>query len=381
MMHQFKAVENIKSQLTPVEGLHHIDFSENYHCKYGQEIQSAHFGGSKTQLSLHTSVYYFTQLDPPNNYVEHTSFCTVSENVRHDPVLICVHLQALVNRIKELSPNLNKLHILSDGPSIQYRNKSMFYLIASYLGKEFGVDSITWHYTERGHGKGAPDGVGGCVKRICDNHVARGNDVASLDELILCLTNCCKGIEVYRINETLVPEIEHILRNSATQSFKGTLGVHQLSWSVDEPTIIHARRLSCLICAPSEICRHYEMGRIQVKQMRDLILPSTSRVINTSHPSLHSISSKCSERSASSLDISRPNSSISPTTSNAPTEPNSPGFSDIFTPDNSTKIFKQNVRPRKKRLFSNESEASYDSPKKKPPKNFIWDDSDSDKKF
>lgn len=93
-------------------------------------------------------------------------------------------------------------------------------------------------------------------------------------------------------------------------------------------------------------------------------MPSTSRVINTPNLSLLSISSKCSERSASSLDISRPNFPISPTISNAPTEPNSPGFSDRFTPDNSNKIFKQNVRPRKKRLFSNESEASYDSLKK-----------------
>ncbi|CAG9793603.1 unnamed protein product [Diatraea saccharalis] len=48
----------------------------------------------------------------------------------------------------------------SDGPSTQYRNKSMFNLVATYLSKEFGVDTITWHFSERGHGKGAPDGVG-----------------------------------------------------------------------------------------------------------------------------------------------------------------------------------------------------------------------------
>ncbi|RVE43629.1 hypothetical protein evm_011713 [Chilo suppressalis] len=158
VMHQSNAVQTIKQRLTPEDGLLHIDFSKNYNCKYAKEIQSAHFGGSKIQLSLHTAVYYSTQSEPPNNYTASTFFCTVSENIRHDPVLICVHLHALINRIRQLTPNLKDLHVLSDGPSTQYRNKSMFHLIATYLSKVFSVNSITWHYSERGHGKGAPDG-------------------------------------------------------------------------------------------------------------------------------------------------------------------------------------------------------------------------------
>ncbi|CAG9782204.1 unnamed protein product [Diatraea saccharalis] len=198
VMHQSNAILTIKQRLRPGHGLLHIDFPENYNCKYGQEIQSAHFGGSKIQLSLHTSVYYYTQSEPSNNYTKNNSFCTVSENINHDPVLICVHLHALINRILELSPNLKTLHILSDGPSTQYRNKSMFHLIATYLSKEFGVNSIIWHYSERGHGKGAPDGVGGCIKRICDSCVATGQDVASLDNLMLCLDKRCKVTDLSR---------------------------------------------------------------------------------------------------------------------------------------------------------------------------------------
>nr|CAI5852334.1 unnamed protein product [Callosobruchus analis] len=34
----------------------HMDFSENYVCKYSCEVQSAHFGGSKPQITLHTAV-------------------------------------------------------------------------------------------------------------------------------------------------------------------------------------------------------------------------------------------------------------------------------------------------------------------------------------
>lgn len=45
--HQRATIQNIKKTLKPNEVLIHSDFSENYNCKYGSEIQSAHFGGSK----------------------------------------------------------------------------------------------------------------------------------------------------------------------------------------------------------------------------------------------------------------------------------------------------------------------------------------------
>lgn len=54
IQHQFKAIDTIKNDLKFNEILLHIDFSENYLCKYSEEVQAIHFGGSKTQLSLHT---------------------------------------------------------------------------------------------------------------------------------------------------------------------------------------------------------------------------------------------------------------------------------------------------------------------------------------
>lgn len=135
IINQFRAIRLIKQNLTPTDGLLHIDFSENYGCKYGSEIQSAHFGGSKGQLSLHTCVYYSANSQPPQNLVKATSICTVSENTRHDPVLICAHLKPVMEQIKILSPDLKQLHILSDGPTTQYRNKTMFHMIVNYVSK------------------------------------------------------------------------------------------------------------------------------------------------------------------------------------------------------------------------------------------------------
>lgn len=117
----------------------HIEFSEKCNCKYSAEIQSAHFGGSKSQLSLHTCVYYNTDFQSPDRHLKTTSICTVSENLRHDPVFICVHLQPVLHRIIEISPEITELNILSDGPSTQYRNKSMSHLIANYISDELAL--------------------------------------------------------------------------------------------------------------------------------------------------------------------------------------------------------------------------------------------------
>lgn len=361
MIHQTKIIQEIKKEISPDIGLLHIDFSENYNCKYSQEVQSAHFGGSKPQLSLHTSVYYSTQLDNPDNFIRASSFCTVSENLRHDPVLICVHLQALSVKIKQLSPNLQHLHILSDGPSTQYRNKSMFNLIATYISKEFGVKTITWHYSERGHGKGAPDGVGGCIKRICDSHVARGNDVANLEEFISCLDTNCKNIEVYRINELLIPTIQQILDKSILRPFKGTRDIHQLTWNINEPEIIHARRLSCLKCSTQVKCSHFELGTIKIVNK-----PEALRCPNSPYPSE-------APEMLEVLQIPVPPNSPNNSDASDTTVSISPGRSDRMTPEEGTNAFVQNVKPQKRNervVNSGDSDSSIEFC---PKKNIVLD--------
>nr|CAI5852643.1 unnamed protein product [Callosobruchus analis] len=49
----------------------HIDFSENYSCKYFEQVQSHHFSGSRNQVALHTGVIYNRGTD---NKIESSSF-------------------------------------------------------------------------------------------------------------------------------------------------------------------------------------------------------------------------------------------------------------------------------------------------------------------
>lgn len=177
--HQLTSVANVKSSLGDNDILIHCDFSENYKCKYGSEVQSVHFGGSRSQISLHTVMVYHKEGDR----IVGKGFCTLSEDLRHGPSAITAHLKPVISWIKESKKTIHKVHFLSDGPTTQYRNKNMFYLAVSVLAKELGIGSVSWHFSEKGHGKGAVDGIGGCLKRTADNLVGYGADIQNLNEL------------------------------------------------------------------------------------------------------------------------------------------------------------------------------------------------------
>ena len=114
------------------ESLLHIDFSENYSCKYSEEIQSVHFGGSHKQASLHSGVLYTTGEEAPH------TFCFISPSRRHDPVAIAAHLDPALKVVREQHPQVRKLHF--------------FYL--STEPYKYGFKEITWNFFEASHEKG-----------------------------------------------------------------------------------------------------------------------------------------------------------------------------------------------------------------------------------
>lgn len=82
VVHQYKAIRQLKEKLGAGECVMQTDFSENFNCKYSQDIQSVHFGASNQQASLHTSVVY------SHGGKVNLSFCTISDCCRHDPPAI-----------------------------------------------------------------------------------------------------------------------------------------------------------------------------------------------------------------------------------------------------------------------------------------------------
>jgi hypothetical protein len=163
--HQFRVYKHLKQTIDVNEAIIHVDFSENYVCKNASEIQSAHFGASSKQATLHTGVIYMTH--------KHQSFTSISDSLRHDPAAIWAHLTPVLRDLKVGHPQITDIHFFSDGSTTQYRNKLNFYLFSTVLHK-MGFEFGSWNFFESGHGKGAPDAIGGSVKRQANNLVLTG---------------------------------------------------------------------------------------------------------------------------------------------------------------------------------------------------------------
>nr|CAI5860731.1 unnamed protein product [Callosobruchus analis] len=182
-----------------------------------------HFGGSHKQLTLHTVVIYYRN----NENVISQSFCTVSESLRHDPVSILAHLQPVFQVNSKKVSNLSTLHFVSGGPSTQYRNCKMFYIIGSEIKNNFtNLNSITWNYTERGHGEAAPDGVGGVVERTADSLVAMGHDIENIDKFLVLVNDRLKNISSIQVSEEQIADFS---LPANIKQFKGTLQGHQVA--------------------------------------------------------------------------------------------------------------------------------------------------------
>ncbi|CAH2016208.1 unnamed protein product [Acanthoscelides obtectus] len=242
IFHQYKAIKTLKQNMTNEEILIHCDFSENYNLKYAEEVQSYHFGGSRQQITLHTVVIYSRAHE---NDLKVDSFCTLSESLEHGPGAIWAHLFPLIklyidNRVK-------LLHFLSDSPSTQYRNKKMFAFITNGIYSYFPeLKSNTWNYHEAGHGKGAPDGIGGVCKRSADRTVAQGSDVSSFSQLVEILKANCSGISFLEIHACEIEKFSDAINKAEVLPFKGTLKVRQVR-SLRDHNTLSLRELSCFI--------------------------------------------------------------------------------------------------------------------------------------
>lgn len=183
----------------------HIDFSENYVCKYAEEIQSVHFGGSHQQATLQTGVLYTAGEQSP------LAFCSISPSRRHDPVAIWAHLAPVLDMVQRNFPEVKKLHFFSDGPATQYRQKGNFYLLCTepYC---LGFQSVNWNFFEAGHGKGAPDGVGGALKRSADRAIKNGHDIPNALALYNKLKSINTSVELFFVSEDSIdskPEVSN----------------------------------------------------------------------------------------------------------------------------------------------------------------------------
>nr|XP_018913564.1 PREDICTED: uncharacterized protein LOC109041629 [Bemisia tabaci] len=251
--HQLTFSKDMKEKLNEDEVLIIIDFSENYQLKFTSEVQSCHFGASNAQLTLQTGAYYTND----KKSTTCTSFCSVAQSPRHDAAAIWGHLLPVFSKIKNEHPRVKKAHVLSDGPTKQYRNKFQIHLFGHYM-KQLGFELASYNFSEAGHGKSVADGVGGTVKRTADSAVRRGKDVPDIETFVQVLENL--KIQVFQIENSLIEEVAKVLENMSLTTIPGTMALHQIVLDCKNEKRLNIRQFSCLICRNKLECTHYPKG-------------------------------------------------------------------------------------------------------------------------
>ncbi|XP_063767605.1 uncharacterized protein LOC134883246 [Eleginops maclovinus] len=239
---QFAFSRALKKELSPDECIIHVDFSENYGCKYSSEIQAVHVGASHQQATLHTGVLYLGPIAKP------ICFSTVSPSRQKGPAAIWEHLRPVTNYIKQEHPTVKVLHLLSDGPCSQYRQRGNFYLFCTELYQR-GFGKGTWNFFEANHGKGAPDGVGGVLKRLADDLVSKGSDIPDARSLFSALARTETSIKLFFVEEE---DIEKAIQAMPPNipPVPSTMRLHQVV-TQDSGTLI-CRDVSCLCAATTK---------------------------------------------------------------------------------------------------------------------------------
>ncbi|KAE8750603.1 hypothetical protein FOCC_FOCC002583 [Frankliniella occidentalis] len=247
--HQTRILRNKRENLTSGEMYIWMDYSENYSCKFSREVQNHFYAGSRDNVSLHTGVLYLEG--------QKHSFCTASESTRKDPPATIAHLIPIFEKF--LKPGVTKLHFQSDSPSTQYRNKVMFFLTTQYIPMLYPqITSIVYNYTEAGHGKGAPDGVGAMAKTTLDNAVQSGLDMESFKSAVELLKSKSKTVYIEEVDPKKMTEIDKMVP-SDLKPFNGTFSVHQFTWTKEYSNKLHMNNVSCYNCTAGSSCIHYKL--------------------------------------------------------------------------------------------------------------------------
>ena len=88
------------------------------------------------------------------------SFATISGSLWRDERAVWAHLEPVIKDVLDnRNPRPTTLHVMSDGPVTQYRNKNNFYLLSTipFLS---GFKQVTWNFSEKSHGKVHQMGLG-----------------------------------------------------------------------------------------------------------------------------------------------------------------------------------------------------------------------------
>ena len=228
---------------------------ENYGCKCQEEVQSAYF--NQTSVTLHPMVIYYRDSD---NKLAHKSLTVISDTMSHAAPTVLAFLDQAIDCIKEIDPGVKMIHIWTDSPTSQYRNKAIFHAVGNFENL-YGI-SARWNYFEAGHGKGPCDGLGGTVKRMADEAVKTEKAVIqeAKDFFAWAQSSSMSAVKFLFVSKDECEQKAAELKKLSLKPIKGTMEVHAVSGQGHSTVMTRAVSCYCDLCLEGSFCTGWRKG-------------------------------------------------------------------------------------------------------------------------
>ena len=136
---QYTNISLLKEILMPNEVTVQLDFAENYVCNFSAEVSSAYYSKQQT---IHAAVINYKEA--PLTNLQHKSVVLLSDENDHTAPTVFAFLKKLIAWIRDNFKDVTSIHYISDSPTSQYRNCSIFKILSVHK-QMFGIDA-TWQY-------------------------------------------------------------------------------------------------------------------------------------------------------------------------------------------------------------------------------------------
>ena len=110
---------------------------------------------------------------------------------------VTAFLKVILDEIKssESFKEVQEVRVWTDGPSSQYKNRYIFYLLQQ-IQPLLEPITLVWNFFATSHGKGPCDGLGGTVKRIVQRKIRTGAEVRSAQDFCQAVNANIKVSEI-----------------------------------------------------------------------------------------------------------------------------------------------------------------------------------------
>lgn len=241
-----------------------MDFSENYNCRFKNEVQTAFF--DQNQVTLHPMMCYYLVKHKGEDVRMKHSINGISDDLKHDTCLVR-KFQEQALTVLQKTTQIRQIYEWTDGCAAQYKAKAAFADIS------LQAIPVERGFFETSHGKNVCDGLGAVVKNVCYQAVVTGKAVLGTAEDVFayCQANLAHATrEVVRCGKmelsirdfiyVSASDTSHERAELQVQTLAGTRKLHSIKNMPGRHYVVKVRNLACFCtgCEKEETCDNQE---------------------------------------------------------------------------------------------------------------------------